>query len=520
MTTEPKKREHWGTRIGLILAMAGNAVGLGNFLRFPVQAAENGGGTFMIPYFISFVLLGIPLMWMEWGIGRYGGRLGHGTLPGMFDSLWRHPVAKYLGVLGLAMPLIIFVYYTYVVGWMLGFSFLSLTGDYFGLTTFEAMGGYLRSFQDIYDSSFHGGWVAVVFYLLTMALVVYVIGRGISGGIEKLALVGMPILFLFALVLMVRVLTLPATELGSPVMGLNFIWQPEWDKLWDAKVWLAAAGQIFFTLSLGLGTIHTYASYLSEKDDITLTGLATASTNEFVEVVMGGTIAIPAAVTFFGVVGMQLVTGTFDLGIVAMSVVFQQLPGPELVGRLAGFMWFSLLFIAGITSSVAQASPTMAFFQEEFGLSRKRVAWLLGLTAIGLTALHVLFYRYGFMDEWDYWVGTFGLVVFAAVEVLVVWVGIGMERFWEELHAGADLRVARFFFFVMKWVTPLFLLVLLGWWTVTQAWPNLRMQGVAPEQIAARWLSRLVMVAIFAAAVYFVRRAWRRNPERHGRVGP
>lgn len=520
MSTVVKPREHWGTRVGLILAMAGNAVGLGNFLRFPVQAAENGGGTFMIPYFISFLLLGIPLMWMEWGIGRYGGRFGHGTLPGMFDALWRHPVAKYMGVLGLAMPLIIFVYYTYIVGWMLGFSFLSLTGDYFGLTTFEEMGAYLRSFQDIYDASAHGGWAAVLFYLLTMALVIYVIRRGISGGIEKLALVGMPILFLFAFLLMLRVLSLPATELGSPVAGLNFIWQPEWEKLWDAEVWLAAAGQIFFTLSLGLGTIHTYASYLSERDDITLTGLATAATNEFAEVVLGGTIAIPAAITFFGVVGMQLVTGAFDLGIVAMAVVFQQLPGPEILGRLAGFMWFSLLFIAGITSSVAQASPMMAFFQEEFGLARRKLGWIVGLAAIGLSAFHVLFYRWGFLDEWDYWVGTFGLVVFAAVEVVVVRLGIGMERFWEEMHLGADLRVPRFFFFVLKWITPLFLLVLLGWWTVTQAWPNLIMQRIPPEQIAVRWISRLVMVAVFAAALAFVHRAWRRNPQRHAGAEP
>jgi neurotransmitter:Na+ symporter, NSS family len=100
-----------------------------------VQAANNGGGTFMIPYFISFILLGIPLMWMEWGIGRYGGRFGHGTIPGMFDRLWRNPVAKYLGVLGIVMPLVVFIYYTVIVGWLLGFSFFSLTGGYFGAGT-------------------------------------------------------------------------------------------------------------------------------------------------------------------------------------------------------------------------------------------------------------------------------------------------------------------------------------------------------------------------------------------------
>ncbi|MFW5662437.1 MAG: sodium:calcium symporter, partial [Bacteroidota bacterium] len=93
-----EQREQWGSRIGLILAMAGNAVGLGNFLRFPVQAAQNGGGAFMIPYFIAFILLAIPLMWVEWAIGRHGGKYNHGSLPGMLDSLWNNPAAKYLGM--------------------------------------------------------------------------------------------------------------------------------------------------------------------------------------------------------------------------------------------------------------------------------------------------------------------------------------------------------------------------------------------------------------------------------------
>jgi len=99
-------REQWGSRIGLILAMAGNAVGLGNFLRFPRQAVANGGGTFMIPYFIAFLLVGIPLMWVEWGIGRKGGQHHHGSLPGQFDVLWKHPIAKYLGVMGLFMGIL------------------------------------------------------------------------------------------------------------------------------------------------------------------------------------------------------------------------------------------------------------------------------------------------------------------------------------------------------------------------------------------------------------------------------
>ncbi|MBK9548224.1 MAG: hypothetical protein IPO52_03705 [Gemmatimonadetes bacterium] len=122
---ETVQREQWGSRIGLILAMAGNAVGLGNFLRFPRQAVDNGGGTFMIPYFIAFLLVGIPLMWIEWGVGRYGGVRGQGSTPGMFDALWKNPVAKYLGVLGLFMPIIVLIYYCYIESWTLAWTFFS-----------------------------------------------------------------------------------------------------------------------------------------------------------------------------------------------------------------------------------------------------------------------------------------------------------------------------------------------------------------------------------------------------------
>jgi SNF family Na+-dependent transporter len=498
--------------------MAGNAVGLGNFLRFPVQAAQNGGGTFMIPYFVSFLLLGIPLMWVEWTIGRFGGSRGYNTVPGMFDEMGdrKRKWAKYLGVLGIVMPLIVFIYYTYVVSWMLGFSFFSLTGGYFGLGEFDQVAQYLYSYQDIFDGSSHGGWVAVGFFLLTIVFLYSVLSRGISGGIERLALIGMPILFLFAFILMIRVLTLPAA-VGTPAEGLNFIWNPEWTSLGDAKVWLAAAGQMFFTLSLGMGTIHCYSSYLTEKDDITLTGLSTGATNEFAEVVLGGTIAIPAAVTFFGVAGATAIAegGTYDLGIVAMGVVFQGLPGAQAWGQLIGFLWFFLLFIAGITSSVALSSPAVAFLQEEYARTRKQAVLQVMALAVALGTLHIVFYHRQFLDVWDYWAGTFGLVVFATVEICLFSYVFGINRGWREMHLGADLRVPLIYKFVIKWVTPLFLFVLLGWWLVTEAVPTLLMRDVAdapiaydPDTIVYRWFSRIVLLGLLTLGLYLIHQAW------------
>lgn len=122
-------REHWASRIGLVLAMAGNAIGLGNFLRFPRMAAQYGGGAFLIPYIVALLLLGIPLMWLEWTMGRYGGQFGHSTTSGMFQRMWRNPAAKYLGSLGIALPLLFVVFYTYIESWTLAYACFSATGS-------------------------------------------------------------------------------------------------------------------------------------------------------------------------------------------------------------------------------------------------------------------------------------------------------------------------------------------------------------------------------------------------------
>ena len=151
---------------------------------------------------------------------------------------------------------------------------------------------------------------------------------------------------------------------------MGFMWNPDFSQLSRATVWLVAAGQIFFTLSLGQGIINTYASYLREKDDVTLNGLTTSMTNEFAEVILGGTIAIPVAVAFFGLAETKLIAneGAFNLGFQALPVIFQKIP----LGQIFGAMWFFLLFIAGITSSVAMTSPAVAFLEDEFKWKREK----------------------------------------------------------------------------------------------------------------------------------------------------
>lgn len=511
------EREQWGTRIGLILAVAGNAVGLGNFLRFPVQAAQNGGGAFMIPYFIFFILLGIPLMWIEWGIGRHGGKYRHGSAPGMFDVLWKHKLAKYLGSFGLFISLTILIYYTYIESWTLGFSLFSILG-FFSNETVQTMPNFLSSYQGVTESeTFSSISTAYILMLFTFALNFYILYRGIAQGIEKLAKIAMPLLFIFAIILVIRVVTLgtpdPSLPDNSVENGFAFIWNPDFKQLGNPIIWLAAAGQIFFTLSVGMGTIHAYASYLKPKDDIALSALTTASTNEFAEVILGASIAIPVAVAFFGLDMTKEIAqgGAFNLGFVAMPAIFGSAHLP--FGEIFGFLWFLLLFFAGITSSVAMGQPIVAFLEDEFGMNRRKA--VLTLAAIVMIAVQfvVFFLKYGFLDEMDYWAGTFGLVVFALMEtILFMWV-FGADKAWKEMNDGGDIKIPRIFYYIMKYITPLILTGIMIWWFVQNALPTLLLRNAAPENVPYIWGARILMLVLFSGIIWLVKKAWNNRKE-------
>jgi len=508
-----KKRDRWTSRIGIIMAVAGSAIGLGNFLRFPVQAATNGGGAFMIPYFISLLLLGIPLMWIEWTIGRYGGGFGHGTAPGIFHTLWeKNRFIKYFGVIGIFGPLVIFIYYIYIESWTLAYSFFALTGKYAGISSQGTMEKFLHGYQALETNQFFNGiGTAYFFFLITFLLNIFVMYYGISGGIERLSKFAMPTLLIFAVLIAIRVLTLWAPDPSRPawnsINGLGFLWNPDFAALKSAKVWLAAAGQIFFTLSVGIGVILTYASYLSRGDDVALSGLSAVSTNEFAEVILGGSIIIPAAYIFFGPQGIQEVAqgGAFNLSFITMPVILQKIP----LNAVFGFLWFALLFLAGITSSVSLAQPSIAFMEDEFNIDRKKAVFIFGTICFILCQPAIFFLGHGVVNELDFWGGTFCLVLFATVEtILFGWI-FGIDKAWEEIHHGADIRIPRIYKFIIKYVTPSFLILILGFWFYQEGLPTILMKGVSQADKPFVLGTRLLLLAMALALTIMVRAAWR-----------
>lgn len=454
-----QQKEAWGSRVGLILAMAGNAVGLGNFLRFPVQAIQNGGGAFIIPYIVCFLLMGIPLLWVEWASGRFGGTRGHHSTPFILDSMDKRKFWKYIGVFGIFTNLAVAAYYCYLESWTLSWVWHTVTRSFAGQSQ-EEVAGFFGDYVGLNSVE------PIIFWIICLVLNTWILSKGLSGGVEKVAKIGMPLLILFGVFLAVMAVSLKAGEHGAingGSVGLNFLWTPDFSTIWSPKVWLAAAGQIFFTLSVGMGSIQCYASYVRKKDDIALNAMSAGWMNEFVEVVLGAAIIIPISVGYLGVDKVIEMTksGGLGLGFRTLPFLFEQ--WGTVLAIICGVFWFGLLFFAGITSSLAMGTPWMGFMTDEFGWSRQKGAWSFGAIVLILGLPTVLFFNQGVFDEYDYWAGTVSLVVFALAEIILfAWV-FGMKRGMQEINSGGDIQVPKIFGFVIKWITPILLLgVFLG----------------------------------------------------------
>ncbi len=465
-------KENWGSKMGVILAVAGSAVGLGNFLRFPGQAVNNGGGAFMIPYIISFLLLGIPIAWCEWTMGRMGGRMNQNSAPGIMYSIWPKAPAKGLGAMALLIPVVIYMYYVMLEAWCLDYciefarggfakmfasatvnvadhasevsAVVAKTGAHFSRTC-----GLERHGQ-LFTGNSSMLWLMLVCFLVNFVIIY----QGVTRGIEKFCKWAMPALIICACVILIRVLTLP--NIGS---GLGFMWNPDWVKLKDPSVWLAASGQIFFSLSVGFGLILCYASYVRSDQDVALSSLSASSTNEFCEVILAGLIVVPTAFLFLGAENAK--GSTFGLGFITIPGIMHFMPG----GGFFGAVWFGLLFIAAVTSSLSMLQPAIAFLEDGFGLRRRQSVAILGVVTL-IGAAPIAYFTKGALalDHTDFWCNLL-MIVAATCQVLVFGWVVGAERGVKELNRGSDLPIPSFVAIIIRFVTPAFLIIILIAWS-------------------------------------------------------
>tara|TARA_B100000900_G_scaffold396927_1_gene396716 strand:+ start:3529 stop:5256 length:1728 start_codon:yes stop_codon:yes gene_type:complete len=548
-------KESWNSRIGIILAVSGSAVGLGNFLRFPGLAAKHGGGAFMLAYFVSFLIIGISICWAEWAMGRAGGQKGRNSSPGILAAITGQSTYKYFGVIGVLIPVMIYMYYVYIEAWCLGYSVNFLAGN-LDFTSGEEASTFFDAFVGASaDGSAFGfgikqvGWFLVAVFTLNFILIY----RGLSRGIELFCKYAMPALMILAFIVLIRVLTIGTPDPANPDLnvnnGLGYMWNPSktivesqssdgvWTKinevvgdnaiatataratsdeslrvrrvsltqqLLNFQLWLDAAGQIFFSLSIGFGVIINYSSYLKRKDDVVLSGLAATSANEFCEVGLGGLMTVPAAFTFLGIAGAA--GSTLSLGFNALPMVFASMPA----GAFFGFLFFFLLFLAAVTSSLSMLQPGIAFLEESMDIDRKKSVSVLGIiTALGSGFVVYFSKDLKALDTIDFWVGTFLIFILATIQIIIFGWVIGINQGLRMANQGALFKVPNIYGIIMKYVTPAFLLIIFALWTIQNVFGYNILTGeqdyssyvndlfIEPNGVARFSVALIILVAAF-----------------------
>ncbi len=340
-----QKRENWGSRVGFIMAAAGSAVGLGNIWRFPYLAGQNGGGAFLIIYLIFAVIIGISIMTAELTVGRRTSLAAVGAYKTTSKN-W-----TFVGVIGVLTAFLIMGFYPVVGGWSLAYIVKSFTGL---ITPGNDMGAVFGSFMT-------GGVVPLIWTFVFLAMNVFIVTKGIAGGIEKAGKVLMPTLFILLILISIKSISLP----GSGA-GLEFLFKPDFSKVTGDTI-LAALGQAFFSLSLGMGCMITYGSYLGKQENLQQNAMIITVIDTMIATLAGVAI-FPALFAF----GLEPTAGP-GLVFVVVPSIFAEMGG---IGTLFSALFFVALTVAALTSSVSLLEVVVAYLIDEKKLERKKAVYL------------------------------------------------------------------------------------------------------------------------------------------------
>lgn len=350
------ERASFGSKLGIILATAGGAVGLGNVWRFPYMAGENGGAAFILIYICSVLLLGLPCMVSEFIIGRHAAS----NTARAYTKLANGTPWKWVGYLGVLTGFLITGYYAVVSGWCLQYIFAAVAGDLHGSSA--EITQYFSNFSQ-------SPWKPLFWTLVILLMTHYVIIHGVRGGIEKASKILMPALFVLLLVIVVAACCLPGAW-----RGIEFLIKPDFGKV-TPEVFLGALGQSFFSLSIAMGCICTYASYYTKTTNLYMSAVQIATIDTLVAI-LAGLVIFPAAFS----VGIQPDSGPSLVFITLPNVFEQAFGGVPIVALLISLGFYALLALAALTSLISLHEVSTAFFQEELKISRKKSAALVTVT--------------------------------------------------------------------------------------------------------------------------------------------
>ena len=401
-----ENRPQWGTRAGFIFAAVGSAIGLGNIWRFPAVAYENGGGAFFLPYLFALLTAGIPLLILEFTMGhKY-----RGSAPLSYARM--NKKYEWIGWWQVGIAFVISVYYAAIIAWAMSYSVFSFNLSWGEKTQDFLFGDYLQ----LVNPGEVGSIVPGVFIplLIVWAVTLGVLFKGVKRGVELANRIFIPTLVVLFLIIVVRALTL-----DGAVDGLNAFFKPDWSAISSGKVWVAAYGQIFFSLSIAFAIMITYSSYLPKKSDITNNAFITGFSNSSFELLAGiGVFSILGFLAFTqGSAVADVVKAGPVLAFAVFPTIINELPA---LNQLFGFLFFGSLVLAGLSSLISIVETYVAGVQDKFNISRTKAVLYGGGLAGVFSLLIATQGGLWFLDVMDYFINSFGVALAGLVQIIVV----------------------------------------------------------------------------------------------------
>ena len=440
------ERANFGSRLGIILATAGSAVGLGNVWRFPTMTGQNGGAAFILIYIICVLVLGIPCMLNEFIIGRRA----QANTARAYEKLSNGTPWRFIGYFGVFTGFLIAGYYCVVSGWCLQYVAASMTGH---------LDGSRESVKAYFDNFSSNPWQPIVCLLLFFAITHFVIARGVQKGIEKASKLMMPLLFILLVIIAVAACLMPGAE-----AGIKFLFSPDFSKV-DGDVLLSALGQAFYSLSLGMGCLCTYASYFTRDTHLTKSAIHIVSLDTLIAI-LAGLMIFPAVFS----VGGHVDEGASLVFITLPNVFSQAFSSMPLVGHFIALLFYLLLSVAALTSLISLHEVSTAFFHEELNISRQRGALIVTVLcsiigifcSLSFYSADIQLFGMPLFEFFDFTTGQIFLPLGGFLTCLFLGWYVPRQTVRDEFTNGGTLR-GRFFgvyMFFVRFVCPVCILLI------------------------------------------------------------
>lgn len=496
-------RSQWGSRAGFLLAAIGSAVGLGNIWRFPAVAYENGGGAFFIPYLFALLSAGIPILILEYTLGQKY----RGSAPLTFRRMNKY--AEGIGWWGVLVAFVISTYYSVIVAWAISYAIFSVNLKWGDDTEGFLFNNYLQLAE---TPSQFGSLVPNVLIPLVIvwAIVLFVLARGVKRGIELANRIMIPTLVIIFTIIVIRAVTLPGA-----LTGLDAFFKPDFSQILNSSVWVAAYGQIFFSLSIAFAIMVTYASYLPKDSDLTNNAFIVGFSNSSFELLAGiGVFSILGFMATQQGVGVdEVVDGGVGLAFVVFPAIINEFPA---FNEFFGFLFFASLLLAGLTSLISIVETYVAGLCDKFNISRTKAVLIGG----GLSAIiSLIFATQGglfYLELIDYFINHFGVAVLGLVEVvLIVWILRKIGVFKEHANEISDIKLGFAWTFSISVITPIVLGYMFYDLLVTNLFKKFptetgNYEGYADSFINIGWI---VAVGALVLGIVFAIMKWKVNPE-------